>query len=93
MVKFLLIVLSIPILIATLLMGIVAILLVYVVKKTGLLKYLPYFKHRQFSPSVYQQTESSGSQTVESTELLVPCPQCGVYVSRVDLQSHQASHR
>jgi hypothetical protein len=93
MVKFALIILSIPILIATTFMLVLALFLGYIIKKTGVFKYLSYFKHRQFSPSVYQKTESSGSQTIESTELLVPCPQCGVYVSRADLQSHQSSHR
>jgi hypothetical protein len=97
MVKFALIILSIPILIATTFMLVLALLLGYIIKKTGVFKYLPYFKRRHFSPSLNRHSTSTASstvsQTAESTELLVPCPRCGVYISQADFDSHQASHR
>ena len=76
-------------------MGTVFILIVgisirYLLKKIGVLNTLPYTQTQYPSRKI---NEKNTSKQTGSAELLEPCPHCGVYVSRADFDTHQASHR
>ncbi|MEY3996131.1 MAG: hypothetical protein RL344_474 [Pseudomonadota bacterium] len=90
MVKFLLIILGIPLLMVAVCVLIVAVSIRYLLKKTGILKTL---SHSQTQYSPRKINEKNTSKETNSAELLEPCPHCGVYVRRADFDMHQASHR
>jgi hypothetical protein len=78
MVKFLLIILGIPLLMVAVCVLIVGVSIRYLLKKTGILKTLS-----------HSQTQYSRRKINEKNT----CPHCGVYVRRADFDTHQASHR
>jgi hypothetical protein len=89
MVKFLLIILGIPLLVLAVCVLIVGVSIRYLLKKMGILKTLS-DSQTQYSP--YKINEKNTSTEINSAELLEPCPHCGVYVRRADFDTHQASH-
>lgn len=89
MVKFLLIVLGVPLLIATIFALIVGVSIRYLLRKAGILKTLPHIQTQDLPRKIH---EKNTSKETSSAELLEPCPHCGVYVRRADFDTHQASH-
>ncbi|MEN9911705.1 MAG: hypothetical protein RI956_149 [Pseudomonadota bacterium] len=90
MVKFLLIILGAPLLMAAIFALIVGASIRYLLKKIGVLKTLPHIQTQDLPRKI---NKKNTSKKTNSAELLEPCPHCGVYVRHADFDTHQASHR